>query len=253
MVALKNVRRLTETPCFTRQRKQNSDRVGARTQHKFHRSCWSSAKLRFEPAGERESPQTPDSTSRTCQGSHRQWVAHVGGKPTRSGYHFGITSHAVTATKVTRRDLRRSSRAGCTGVRDAPIQNCCTFVVLGIEVGGRWTMKHPTSPACSPTPGAVPALPHSKQPPVLLWCPGGQLSLPTPQRCPSQPTCCLKTFLPTTTCTEISQPSAISLPTLAAPCVPASPVAEALVYTFPPLSLSGHGFVGYIRYAFCCS
>lgn len=53
-------------------------------------------------------------------------------------------------------------------------------------------------------------------------------------RCPSQPTCCLKTFLPTTTCTEISQPSAISLPTLAAPCVPASPVAEALVYTFPP-------------------
>lgn len=46
MVALKNARRLTET-----QRKQNSDRVGARTQHKFHRSCWSYAKLCFEPAG----------------------------------------------------------------------------------------------------------------------------------------------------------------------------------------------------------
>lgn len=42
---------------------------------------------------------------------------------------------------------------------------------------------------------------------------------------------------------------------LADPCraVPASPVAEALVYTFPSLSLSGQGLVGYIRYAFCCS
>ena len=35
-------------------------------------------------------------------------------------------------------------------------------------------MKHPTSSACLPTPEPAPAPLHSKQPPVPLWCPGGQ-------------------------------------------------------------------------------
>ena len=81
-------------------------------------------------------------------------------------------------------------------------------------------MKHPTSSACLPTPEPAPAPLHSKQPPVRLWCPGGPLSSPTPQRRPSLPACCLKTSLPTTTWTEISQPSASSLPTPAPPCQP---------------------------------
>ena len=81
-------------------------------------------------------------------------------------------------------------------------------------------MKHPTSSACLPTPEPAPAPLHSKQPPVRLWCPGGPLSSPTPQRRPSLPACCLKTSLPTTIWTEIFQPSATSLPTPALPCQP---------------------------------
>ena len=81
-------------------------------------------------------------------------------------------------------------------------------------------MKHPTSSACLPTPEPAPAPLHSKQPPVRLWCPGGPLSSPTPQRRPSLRVCCLKTSLPSRTWTEIFRPSATSLPTPPLLCQP---------------------------------
>ena len=45
--------------------------------------------------------------------SHSQRVAHVGRKPTCSGYHFGITTHPFRGAQVTRKDLRRCSLTGC--------------------------------------------------------------------------------------------------------------------------------------------
>ena len=65
------------------------------------------------------------------------------------------------------------------GTRKEHIQNCCktedaawSSLASKLEAGG--AMKHPTSSACLPTPEPAPAPGHSKQPPVPLWCPGGQ-------------------------------------------------------------------------------
>ena len=97
----------------------------------------------------------------------------------------------------------------------------CRLVVLGIEVGGRWSNEASNFVRMLANARARSSPPlHSKQPPVRRWWPGGPLSSPTPQRRPSLPACCLKTSLPTTTWTEISQPSATSLPTPAPPCQP---------------------------------
>ena len=111
------------------------------------------------------------------------------------------------------------------GIRKEPypelLQNRrCRLVVLGIEVGGRWSNEASNFIRMLANARARSSPLRSKQPPVRLWCPGGPLSSPTPQRRPSLPACCLKTPLPTTTWTEISQPSATSLPTPAPPCQP---------------------------------
>ena len=93
----------------------------------------------------------------------------------------------------------------------------CCLVVLGIEVGGRWSNEESSfvrmlAQARASHPCA--------QPPHLLWCPAGLLSLLMQQPFPSLPAFCLKIFPPTTTWTEIFHPSVNSSPTPAQLCRP---------------------------------
>ena len=56
-------------------------------------------------------PQHPEPVQgrRPTNRGHRQRATNVGGQPTSSRYNFGITAHQNRGTKVTRRDLCRSS------------------------------------------------------------------------------------------------------------------------------------------------
>ena len=95
----------------------------------------------------------------------------------------------------------------------------CRLVVLGIEVGGRWSneassfIRMLAQARARSSPPALRAATTSAL--VSRWS-----ALPTQQPLPSLPVFCLKIFPPTTTLTEIFHPSANSSPTPAQLCRP---------------------------------
>ena len=93
-----------------------------------------------------------------------------------------------------------------------------SFGVLGIKAGVGGATRRPALSACWPKPEPDPAHHLSAQPPHLLWCPAGLLSLPMQQPLPSLPAFCLRILSPTTTWTETFHPSANSVPTPAQLC-----------------------------------
>ena len=103
---------------------------------------------------------------------------------------------------------------------ELPRNRRCRLVVLGIEVGGRWRNEASSFIRMLAQARARSSPQISAQPRHLLWCPAGLLSLPMQQPLPSLPVFCLKTLPPTTTLTEIFQPSANSFPTPAQLCRP---------------------------------
>ena len=110
----------------------------------------------------------------------------------------------VRGAKVQWRDLHRSSLAGPTQEQGKNVSKI--LVVLGIEVGGRWSkdaLNFTRKPATaeSSLPSFKKTLPSFKK--TFTTAPSGRPSLLTPQPLPSLPASCLKNGVSTTISKEI--------------------------------------------------
>ena len=154
-------------------------------------------------------PQHPEPVQgrRPTTWGHRQRATNVGGQPTSSRYNFGITAHRNRGTKVTRRDLCRSSRRTAEQGTHLPR----TVKQQKMSPGRPWNRSRRqveqwsfqlhlhARQSPSPIQPSLPPSSHQRSPRLaLVSCPYSQAAATSF----AASLCCSKISLPTTTMTE---------------------------------------------------